>query len=398
MKHKKNKTFSQIVINNFKIEAKTLSRYACRSSKGIRKYPERERIPDRGNIRPSFFHDTDKIMHSRAYSRYIDKTQAFFLFENDHITHRVLHVQLVSKIGRVIGRCLKLNEDLIEAIALGHDLGHVPYGHDGEDVLNKICKEPGNELGCFCHNAQSVRLLMELEQKGKGLNLTLQVLDGILAHNGEILSNTYKPDYGKTFSVFEEEYHKCFEDENYSKKIRPMTLEGCVVRISDVIAYIGRDIEDAITVNLIKRDVIPSDISQILGSSNERIINTLVLDLIKNSYDKEYLTFSNRIYLALDNLKKFNEDYIYKNPKINTESEKIENMYKQLFTRYQRALVDKSKNSYINQFLRSMDANYRKNTVPKRKAIDCIAGMTDDFFNNQFDKNFVPQSYGYSLK
>ena len=398
MQHKKDQIFTKILLHNRQRERMTLSRYACKNRGGIRKYPERERIPDMENIRPTFFHDTDKIIHSRAYSRYIDKTQAFYLFENDHITHRVLHVQLVSKIGRVIGRCLKLNEDLIEAIALGHDLGHVPYGHDGERVLNQICTDPDNKLGCFCHNVQSVRLLMELEEKGKGLNLTLQVLDGILAHNGEILSNTYKPDYAKTFSIFEEEYRKCSEDKDYSKKIRPMTLEGCVVRISDVIAYIGRDIEDAITVNLMKRDVIPPDICQILGSSNHKIINTLVLDLIKNSYDKEFLTFSNKIFLTLEKLKKFNEDYIYTNPKINTESEKIENMYKQLFARYQRALVDKSKNSYITQFLRSMDNNYRKNTVPKHQVIDCIAGMTDDFFKNQFDENFVPQSYGYSLK
>ena len=394
----KDEIFSKIVLNNLQRERMTLSRYACKNNKGVRKYSDREKIPDRGNIRPTFFHDTDKIMHSRAYSRYIDKTQAFYLFENDHITHRVLHVQLVSKIGRVIGRSLKLNEDLIEAISLGHDLGHVPYGHDGEHILNKLCTDSCNAIGCFCHNAQSVRLLMELEQKGKGLNLTLQILDGILAHNGEILSSIYKPEYGKTFEKFEEEYRKCFEEENYSKKIRPMTLEGCVVRISDIIAYIGRDIEDAITVNLIKRDMIPPDISRILGSSNDKIVNNLVLDLIKNSYDKEFLAFSNKIYLALEKLKKFNKDNIYMNPKINTESEKIKNMYKQLFTRYQRDLVDKSKNSYITQFLRSMDKNYRKNTVPKRQVIDCIAGMTDDFFNNQFDINFVPKSYGYSVQ
>jgi len=157
----------------------------------------------------------------------------------------------VSKIGRVIGRCLKLNEDLIEAISLGHDLGHVAYGHDGEKVLHKLCKD--NKIGCFCHNAQSVRLLMEIEQGGKGLNLSLQVFDGILSHNGEILSEEYRPNYGKTWEMFEEEYRKCFTEEDYSRKILPMTLEGCVVRISDVIAYIGRDIEDSITLKLIKR-------------------------------------------------------------------------------------------------------------------------------------------------
>ena len=138
---RKNEIFSSIILNNLHRERKSLSKYACRGNKGVRKYPAREKIPDRENIRPVFFHDTDKIMHSLAYSRYIDKAQVFYLFENDHITHRVLHVQFVSKIGRVIGRCLRLNEDLIEAIALGHDLGHVPYGHDGEKVLNDLCKK-----------------------------------------------------------------------------------------------------------------------------------------------------------------------------------------------------------------------------------------------------------------
>ena len=182
----KNDVFSKIILNNFSREKKILSKYACRSNKGKRRYPEREKIPDRENIRPIFFHDTDKIIHSLAYTRYIDKTQVFYLFEHDHITHRVLHVQFVSKIGRVIGRCLRLNEDLIEAISLGHDLGHVPYGHDGERVLNDLCIK--HKIGFFCHNAQSVRFLMEIEDKGQGLNLSLQVLDGILAHNGEMLN------------------------------------------------------------------------------------------------------------------------------------------------------------------------------------------------------------------
>lgn len=233
---KKEKIFSEIIINNLQRERRNFIKYACKNIHGVRKYSGREKIPDLENIRPVFFHDTDKIIHSRAYSRYIDKTQVFYLFENDHITHRVLHVQFVSKIGRVIGRCLRLNEDLIEAISLGHDLGHVPYGHDGEKVLHSLCKE--NKIGCFCHNAQSVRFLLEIEQGGKGLNLCLQVLDGILSHNGEILKKEYKPDYEKTWELFEEEYRKCFIEENYSRKIFPMTLEGCVVRISDIIAYI----------------------------------------------------------------------------------------------------------------------------------------------------------------
>lgn len=390
--------FSKIRSNNLRREKITLSRYACKNSEGVRKFPDREKVPDWENIRPIFSHDADKIMHSKAYSRYIDKTQVFYLFENDHITHRVLHVQLVSKVGRVIGRCLRLNEDLIEAISLGHDLGHVPYGHDGERMLNKLCTDTCNELGCFCHNAQSARLLMEVEQKGKGLNLSLQVLDGILAHNGEILSNVYKPEYSKTFEKFEDEYRKCFEEESYSKEICPMTLEGCVVRISDVIAYIGRDIEDAITVNLIKRSMIPIEIRKTLGSSNDKIINTLVLDLVTNSYGRDYLAFSDKIFHALEELKKFSYEHIYTNPKTNTEIHKIENMYEQLFAKYHQALQDHSQDSQIQVFLRDMDDNYLKSTDPKRMIIDCIAGMTDDFFNNQYEKHFIPQSYGYSVR
>lgn len=394
---RKDEVFSKIVLENLQRERKVFSKYACKNNRGIRKYPDREKIPDRGNIRPIFFHDTDKIIHSLAYSRYIDKTQVFYLFENDHITHRVLHVQLVSKIGRVIGRCLKLNEDLIEAISLGHDLGHVPYGHDGEKVLGSLCKDNG--IGCFCHNAQSVRFLMEIEQRGKGLNLSLQVLDGILAHNGEMLSREYKPNYGKTWEKFEEEYRKCFTEEDYSKKILPMTLEGCVVRISDVIAYIGRDIEDAIILKLIKRKDIPQGIRQTIGASNDKIINTLALDLIKNSHDKDYLVFSEDIFKALKDLMNFNDKNIYHNPRIKTQSHKIENMFKQLFKKYYQHLENGDTGSpRYRYFWKDMNDNYHRNTDQRRMIIDFIAGMTDDFFNNQYNELFVPQSYGYSLK
>lgn len=394
---RKDEIFSKIVLDNLGRERKILSRYACKNIKGVRKYPDRESMPDRENIRPIFFHDTDKIMHSLTYCRYIDKTQVFYLFENDHITHRVLHVQFVSKIGRVIGRCLKLNEDLIEAISLGHDLGHVPYGHDGEEVLHKLCRD--ERIGCFCHNAQSVRFLMEIEQGGKGLNLSLQVLDGILTHNGEMLSEEYKPNYGKTWETFQEEYTKCFTEENYSKKIFPMTLEGCVVRISDVIAYIGRDIEDAITLRLIKRKDIPAEIKEVLGSSNDKIINTLVLDLIKNSYEKGYLAFSKDIFRALEDLMKFNYENIYSNPRIKTQTDKIKNMFEQLFKKYYQDLQNEDTNSPLyHYFLNDMNDDYRKNTDKKRMIIDFVAGMTDDFFNNQYKELFVPQSYGYFLK
>ena len=204
----KEEILKEILETNKNREETILAKYACKSENGIRFNPEKEKVQDELNIRQSFFHDTDKIIHSSAYTRYIDKTQVFSFFENDNITHRVLHVQFVSKIARVIGRCLKLNEDLIEAIALGHDIGHTPYGHTGEDFIDKIYKK--YNMGCFTHNAQSVRELMYVEDEGNGLNLTLQVLDGILTHNGELIQDKYTPDYTKTKEQFMEQYKNCF--------------------------------------------------------------------------------------------------------------------------------------------------------------------------------------------
>lgn len=390
---KENKTFSEIAINNLKRE-KYFSRYAYKSNKGQRHV--KEEVPDKINIRPIFFHDSDKIMHSSAYARYMDKTQVFFLFENDHITHRALHVQFVSKIGRDIGRCLGLNEDLIEAISLGHDLGHPPYGHDGEQILNSICQK--NDIGTFCHSAQSVRWLMDLESEGKGLNLTLQVLDGILAHNGEMLNRKYKPAHQKKWEDFSDEYQKCLQINDYYKKLFPMTLEGCVVRISDIIAYIGRDIEDAVTIKLIKWKDIPKQITKTLGNTNNEIIHKLVRDLIENSYGKPFLAFSQDVFTALDKLKKFNNKSIYNNAKIKTQNQKIKNMFEQLFNTYCEDIKNSNQNSAIySDFLEHMPPAYTNNTPLKRKVIDFISGMTDDFFNNHFQQLFVPTTYGYEV-
>ncbi len=388
--------YKKILQDNREREEKTLSPYACKSCQGLRLKPEKEKIADHLNIRPIFFHDTDKIIHSLAYTRYIDKTQVFSLFKNDHITHRVLHVQFVSKIARVIGRCLKLNEDLIESIALGHDIGHAPYGHDGEAFLNKLCHTYG--IGYFHHNVQSVRWLQEIENQGHGLNISLQVLDGIMAHNGEIADQTFRPDYHKTWDSFLNDYGKCFTEKDYPNQIRPMTLEGMVVRVADIIGYIGRDIEDAITVKLIKRKELPEEVIGILGDSNDKIINTLVLDLIENSYMKNYLCFSNKIYQALLKLKEFNYAHIYLNPKIKTQNEKIEKMFELLFEKYLKDLQKKKEGSPIFlQFINHLGPVYQ-NTPPERMIVDFLSGMTDDYFNQQFQLAFFPASYGVEIK
>jgi len=385
----------EILEKNLKREYKTYSQYACLSNSAVRFHEEK--IPDKINIRPPFFHDTDKIIHSLAYTRYIDKTQVFYLFENDHITHRVLHVQLVSKIARVIGRALSLNEDLIEAMSLGHDLGHVPYGHDGERKLNELSFKESNEY--FCHNAQSVRALEFLENKGKGLNLTLQVLDGILCHNGELMLSKYKPDFGKTQKRFIKEYNECWTVKGSSKNIIAMTLEGCVMRISDVIAYIGRDLEDAITLGLIKRKDIPEKVSETIGNTNSQIINNFILDIINNSYGKDYIMLSDDIYGAIREFYDFSVDAIYNNPKKSTQDEKIKNMFDVLFYKYMDDLKsDKQKTSITKNFLKTKTEKYLTETSLSRMVCDYIAGMTDDFFNNEFKHCVVPESFGYKIK
>jgi len=251
------------------LEHQRLSRYATSSRQGIRKKPENKADTD---YRQAFSLDVDRILHSQAYTRYIDKTQVFSLIADDHITHRVLHVQLVSKIARTIGRFLKLNEDLIEAIALGHDIGHTPFGHDGERFLTDICRAHG--IGNFLHNIQSVQFLDRVERKGDGWNLCLQTLDGILCHDGEIHNQKLEPLYGKTFDIYDKEIEE--KKSNPALKLTPMTMEGCVVRMADTISYIGKDIEDAIRLKLIKRRNLPPDSKKHLGDTNGTIVFNLV--------------------------------------------------------------------------------------------------------------------------
>lgn len=366
---------------NMLLKEKNLSEYACKSENGIWLKEDEE------DIRPIFFRDIDRIIHSSGYARYIDKTQVYSFVQNDHITRRVLHVQLVSKIARTIGRSLRLNEDLIEAMALGHDIGHTPFGHKGESILNEICKE--ENIGAFCHNAQSVRELQTME----GLNISLQTLEGILAHNGEILINKYTYNPQKTREEFEEELKRTFQTDNYSKQIRPMTLEGCVVRLSDVIAYIGRDIEDAIKVGVITREDIPKEITKILGDTNSNIVDTLIKDVIINSYDKPYLMFSEEVFEKLIKLKDWNYRTIYESDMANKNYEKIDKLFKPLYNKYLEKLQNgeyktlegedfSEKNLY--EFIREMNENEDFNI--KRAVIDYIAGQTDKFFLNECKK------------
>lgn len=338
------------------------------------------------DIRPNFFRDIDRIIYSLSYTRYIDKTQVFSNKQNDHISKRIIHVQLVSKIARTIGRALGLNEDLIEAIALGHDIGHVPFGHVGERFLDKISMRY-NE-GHFMHNVQSVRELMYLEDNGQGKNLCVQTLDGILCHNGEFVQKEYRPRI-KTQEDFLTDYKNCYEDLSYIKKLVPMTLEGCVVRISDIIGYLGRDIEDAVRLGVFNIEEIPQSLKEILGDSNRDIVSSITQDIIENSIGKDYISMSPNIYNAVKDLKSFNQKHIYDKANSDKDLLKIEEMFNKLFDYLYKVLEDQNidrDNNILKVYLNNMNDDYKKNTSNARIVIDYISGMTDEYFISEFSK------------
>ncbi|MBC2716448.1 MAG: HD domain-containing protein [Desulfobacteraceae bacterium] len=366
-------------------EADLLADFATRSTDGIRRFSEKGLASD---YRQNFAVDVDRILHSMAYTRYIDKTQVFYLIKNDHITHRMLHVQLVSRVARTIGRFLGLNEDLIEAIAIGHDIGHPPFGHDGERILSKICTS--FNIGGFHHNVQSVHFLEKVERKGRGWNLCLQTLDGILCHDGEIHNLRVEPISGKKFSDLESEIeHKKSGD---PVSLIPMSLEGCVVRFSDTVSYIGRDIEDAIRLGLINRSELPQESMSRLGDTNGKIVYSLVTDILLNSSGKPYVSFSPEVSDALKLLKKFNYDRIYMNPVVKKELSKIERLFKEMFSRFLDDITEKRISSPVfKNFIDGMSDDYMAGHCPAEVIRDFIAGMTDQYFLRQSPEALRPR-------
>jgi dGTPase len=356
------------------------------------------------DIRPPFFRDVDRIVHSKAYARYIDKSQVFFNVNNANITHRSLHVHIVSRMARQIGRVLRLNTDLIEAIALGHDIGHSPFGHLGEEILNKISKH--YKMGSFSHNAQGIRWVSYLERRfpekpAKGLNLSIQVLDGILCHDGEVNEQNLKPikRNGKKWEDHLREYEDCFKD-NKLKRI-PMSYEAIVTRFADTISYIGRDIEDAILLKFISRKDLPENCKKILGDTNAKIINTLITDLLNYSLDNDDIGYSSEIFEALKELKAFNYEMIYvrrdllkKNSSDKTFLDKLKEKFEFIF---EKCLLDLEDDNYNSPIFKDHieyidDHNYSTYFKPLKKnkqltiiARDYIAGMSDKYFNEIYE-------------
>jgi dGTPase len=360
-----------------------LSPLAATSADAVRRH---NRIAE--DIRTPYSRDADRIIHTRAYTRYIDKTQVFYLVENDHITHRVIHVQLVSKIARTIGRCLMLNEDLIEAIALGHDIGHIPYGHFGETCLSALCEQYG--IGRFFHNVQSVQFLDRIED----CDLSMQVLDGILCHNGEADDLRISPVPCENWAAFDK---KVKDNADGRRTGASMTLEGCVVKFADTIAYIGRDIQDAKEIGLLDDSLpLPDDCTEVLGSSNREIINTLIYDLLENSDSENegYITYSRDVEKALIGLRQFSRTNIYNNEKLIKERPKIERMYATLFETYLQDLKSQRRDTRIfTDYIETgwISPRYLETATDAELVRDFIAGMTDRYFAKLFEECVIPK-------
>lgn len=350
------------------------------------------RNPDRDNAtlwRGAFVRDAEKIMHSPYYNRYADKTQVFSFYKNDDISHRALHVQLVSRIARNIGRLLGLDLDLIEAIALGHDIGHTPFGHAGERFLNELYYSHTGRY--FNHNVHSVRVL----DKIFNLNISLQTLDGILCHNGEFECKEYYPSQLSGFKEFDEKVEKCYTDQDAIKRLIPSTLEGCVVRISDMIAYIGKDRQDAIKTKLITSEDIFKENE--IGRYNAAIINNLIVNIVENSYGKKYIRLDNAHYEALKASKQDNYKIIYQNSKISDiYNSKIRPMFESVYKKLLSDLNNNLKSSpifshhidFVNNANRFSNYEYTKNSDFNEIVVDYIASMTDDYFIDLYEYLF----------
>lgn len=361
--------------------------YAFRDEDVIRRNPER----DKANLwRPSFVRDIEKIMNVPYYNRYADKTQVFSFYKNDDISRRSYHVQLVSRIARNIGKALNLNVDLIEAISLGHDIGHTPFGHEGERQLSEIYHAETGRY--FNHNVHSVRVLDQMTH----WNISLQTLDGIICHNGEMEQQEYRPSELKSFEEFDRRVESCFVDQNNIKKLVPCTLEGCVMRICDIIAYLGKDRQDALKLGILSNN--DTFTTGSIGTTNSEIINNLVVNIIENSYGKPYLSMDEEHFDTLVKAKKENGTKIYGNADINNMyKESVKPMMARLYYTFLKDAKEHNKDSYLyKHHVKLVKDNDRyginvpdyEETEPNQLVVDYIASMTDDYFVDLYNHLF----------
>lgn len=365
--------------------------YAFRDEHVVRRNSDH----DRANLwRPAFVRDVEKIMHIPYYNRYADKTQVFSLYKNDDISRRSQHVQLVSRIARNIGNLLGLNQDLIEAISLGHDIGHTPFGHAGERKLDELyAGETGRH---FNHNIQSARVLDQIFR----LNISLQTLDGIICHNGEMELQKYEPKPYSDFQEFDNRVENCYLNQEANRKLIPATLEACVMRISDIIAYLGKDRQDAQKVGLFSKE--PRYTGGKIGTSNAEIINNMIVNIVENSYGKPYLKMDEDYYKAFSMGKRENYKMIYENEMVDKVYKDqihpmIEEIYKRLLAdakaHNKDSVLYKHHISYINELTHYYtDTRYEENE-PNAIVVDFIASMTDDYFIDLYKYLFPKGKY-----
>lgn len=319
-----------------------LSPYASFSDQSHGRDREEEQCP----MRTIYQRDRDRIIHCKAFRRLKHKTQVFLAPEGDHYRTRLTHTLEVAQIARSIARALNLNEDLTEAIALGHDLGHTPFGHAGERTLNSLCP-----MG-FAHYKQSIRVVELLEKDGKGLNLTWEVRDGIV---------------------------------NHRTSGNPSTLEGKAVRLSDKIAYINHDIDDGIRAGILKESDIPSEYTYVLGNSTKERLNTMISDIVVNSLGKNDIVMSEPVHKAMTDLRKFMFESLYLNPTAKSEEAKADKLITELY-RYYVANTDKLPDTY-KRFITEFDER------PEQVVCDYIAGMSDQYSISKFQEIFVPKAW-----
>lgn len=369
--------------------------YAFDETFAVRRNPNPH---DEANVwRTAFIRDIDKIMNCPFYSRYSDKTQVFSFYRNDDLTRRGQHVQFVSRIARTIGGALNLNLDLIEAIALGHDIGHTPFGHAGERYLSAIYRSRTGRY--FNHNVHSVRVLDKIFP----LNITLQTLDGIAAHNGEIEQSRYEPKPLSGFEELDAALESCYLDGGNVKKLTPSTLEGCVVRISDIIAYVGKDRQDAERVRLVDGGAFAACA---IGSLNSEMINNLTVNIIENSYGKPYISLDEEHFAALEAAKREDNELIYRNAELNRElDENVKPMTEAVYDRIIKDLRDKKESSPVfSHHVNFLNRPYFKRTEAygggneDEIAVDYIASMTDDYFVDLYDYLFPNGKYKINFR
>lgn len=346
-------------------------------------------------LRPAYVRDCEKIMHTPYYNRYADKTQVFSFYKNDDISRRALHVQLVSRIARNIGGLLGLNVDLIEAIALGHDIGHTPFGHAGERYLSECFQESKGLY--FNHNVHSVRVLDDILNR----NVSLQTLDGILCHNGEFAMQEYRPVPMEDFVHFDVKYGRCYRDEDAIGRLVPYTLEACVVRICDMIAYLGKDRQDAVRARLIPDDSIFEE--RAFGKSNPEIINNLIVNIVENSYGRDCIVMDDEYYKAIKATKKENYKKIYFNEAVDrVYDNEIRPMFHMMYDKLLRDMKNGDTSSVIYrhhiEFVKENTASYGydtylEKTSKEQMVVDFMASMTDDYFVDLFEYLFPNSPY-----